>query len=288
MPAPGWYPDPSGSGGLRYWSGTAWTEQVSPVGPSIPGPPSRRRRWLVPLIAGGAVTVAVLVLVIALAVRSPGTSGDDPRTDVSPTGSVWHETSTPNETSTPTPSGGRPADCDVHAAAELPEPTPHDGRLTVGHLSMPVPDDWSGPVPESRMPYGRDAYGFTQRIATETKMGWASSMTIGVVTFPADTALSTIAATMAQCVVTSDFYAGVDVKVAKNTTTSIRVSGHEGVQNDLLLTFHHPQLTTTGSQVRVIAVRTSGATQFFFSAVPQENAQHKALVEAVTRGLTTT
>lgn len=26
----GWYPDPSGGGGLRYWNGSAWTEDVRP------------------------------------------------------------------------------------------------------------------------------------------------------------------------------------------------------------------------------------------------------------------
>lgn len=33
-PAPsvpaGWYPDPAGGGGLRYWNGSAWTEDVRP------------------------------------------------------------------------------------------------------------------------------------------------------------------------------------------------------------------------------------------------------------------
>ena len=35
-PAPGWYADPGGSGGHRWWNGAAWTESVQ-----LPAPPTR-------------------------------------------------------------------------------------------------------------------------------------------------------------------------------------------------------------------------------------------------------
>ncbi len=41
-PAPGWYPDPQVPGQQRYWNGTAWTDNVSPVvAPNaVPGYPA--------------------------------------------------------------------------------------------------------------------------------------------------------------------------------------------------------------------------------------------------------
>jgi uncharacterized RDD family membrane protein YckC len=45
-PAAGWYPDPGGSGGQRYWSGTAWTDQVtSAEGPKGPNPALAQSHW---------------------------------------------------------------------------------------------------------------------------------------------------------------------------------------------------------------------------------------------------
>lgn len=38
-PAAGWYADPAGSGGLRYWDGASWTGHVTPPRPAAATPP---------------------------------------------------------------------------------------------------------------------------------------------------------------------------------------------------------------------------------------------------------
>jgi uncharacterized protein YxjI len=43
-PPPGWYPDPAGSGGTRWWNGQGWTEHVqAPPTPPPPPPPVQQQ-----------------------------------------------------------------------------------------------------------------------------------------------------------------------------------------------------------------------------------------------------
>ena len=38
-PPPGWYPDPAGTGGTRWWNGVEWTDHVQQAAPPPPPPP---------------------------------------------------------------------------------------------------------------------------------------------------------------------------------------------------------------------------------------------------------
>ena len=81
LPNPGWYDDPAGSGGQRFWDGSGWTDQTRAQPAS--GPPSSyrpARRGV--LFAGAFVAVLILGAVVGLVVGGP--SGSDPSTSSPP------------------------------------------------------------------------------------------------------------------------------------------------------------------------------------------------------------
>jgi hypothetical protein len=67
-PAPGWYPDPSGTGS-RYWDGKDW----GPAAPSPAPAPAQRKKWLPTLLIVVAV-LAVLFIIGKIGYNS-GSSG---------------------------------------------------------------------------------------------------------------------------------------------------------------------------------------------------------------------
>jgi hypothetical protein len=44
-PVAGWYPDPAGSGGLRWWNGVAWGHQVQPAAQPVVHPGAAGQSW---------------------------------------------------------------------------------------------------------------------------------------------------------------------------------------------------------------------------------------------------
>ena len=124
-PAPGWYEDPAGGGGQRYWDGVRWAEQTRPA-VADPGPPSQPevpqaavssvepqvtagqggRRGV--LIAGGvgALVIALMAVAVVLAVLFGEGDGD------------MQPTATPEESSVAEGEAGSDREADAEAAAE--------------------------------------------------------------------------------------------------------------------------------------------------------------------------
>ena len=55
----GWYPDPSGAPGQRYWDGRQWTAHSAPAAPAIPPAPPK-----VPMTAKSKVLLGVVIAVV--------------------------------------------------------------------------------------------------------------------------------------------------------------------------------------------------------------------------------
>jgi hypothetical protein len=75
--APGWYPDPDGSGWSRYWDGHAWAPVTPEQLAEREGAPARRSRFgrtIDRVLISGAVIVAAVVLVVATRSSGGGSS----------------------------------------------------------------------------------------------------------------------------------------------------------------------------------------------------------------------
>ena len=102
LPPPGWYGDPAGDHGSRWWDGGAWTDHVRPEVPSDDPPPPpadvARPPDALPLrlagsqrrvaLAATVVLVAGLVATAAVGLRSPGPADGEARPDGEPLGQV--------------------------------------------------------------------------------------------------------------------------------------------------------------------------------------------------------
>lgn len=141
MSAPGWYPDPEGSGRPRFWDGRAWAPAAGAPEPPAPGRgPGRGFGWLL----GG---LAVVALVVVLLVWRPWQGGDPfplptDGNSARPTGSQWNElepTATP-PSPLPTDEGGRPVACPIVQEDPL---GPRDGYYVSGDIGFKAIPGWA-------------------------------------------------------------------------------------------------------------------------------------------------
>jgi hypothetical protein len=115
MPA-GWYPDPDGSGGQRYWDGSEWTENQSPATPE-PTAGDARSKLILRFGAACAALLAVLVVVViygvfinkndSMQISSSPSSTSESATPTS-SGNGWGGTTETTSESPTGPSGSGP------------------------------------------------------------------------------------------------------------------------------------------------------------------------------------
>lgn len=199
MSAPGWYPDPAGSGQPRYWDGQSWAPVTEGAGTG------RGRGGLYALLAAAAVVVLVVVLLIAQPWNGLGSSLPTDTNTARPTGSQWDERE-PTETPTspqPTDGDGRPVACPY---VDESEGSPQGDHYVAGGVSFRAVPGWS------------DGGGWTIDFASERSgqmvssgPSWVSITAIGLIStedFSGDP--RTAAHQLSDCMSTSYYYRTLD------------------------------------------------------------------------------
>lgn len=97
MTTPGWYPDPLGGHGARYWDGTQWDGAVQPEPQEFPesSPPvdKPRRNW--PVWVGLAATAAIAVGSAAFVMTRTPSDAPQPTPTAAPTSTAASPTPAP-------------------------------------------------------------------------------------------------------------------------------------------------------------------------------------------------
>lgn len=77
---PGWYPDPSGTPGTRFWDGQAWTDQVQAAqpltGPPAPAPEKKRGAMKTVCIVAAGMLLAGTVMIVGCAALIGGAANE--------------------------------------------------------------------------------------------------------------------------------------------------------------------------------------------------------------------
>lgn len=283
----GWYPDPGGQPGMyRYWTGTAWTEAITPypqttpppqLPPSAPAaaPAGRRSGSTVGWVVGIASVVVVGLIVWALF----GMGGTVPSADPSPR----------------VPGGGSSADIcpqPVGGSEASVAPTQSDGRVRAGNLSFPqLGDPWEQPQVDNRVPYGD--FGAEQTALDQENYdgqeghSWVSSIMVAPLLsgegFPSTKSAAEL---IMKCVV-GIYYADNNVQRSDTLSKAHPVDGHDGWLIESELSFSIPGLNATSETVLLAVVQVDGSKySLFYASVPNTSADRLPDVRAALAELT--
>jgi Protein of unknown function (DUF2510). len=269
----GWYPDPGGQPGMyRYWTGSAWTEAITPYPQSTPAPQvptaptvgpaaPRGSRSTVGWVVGIAAVVVVGLVMWAFfgmggavpsadpTVRAPG---GESSADICP----------------------QPASSDVSSAA----PEQSDGRVRAGNLSFPqLGDPWTTPSYDNRVPYGdlgvEQAALDQEDYDGQAGHSWVSSIMVAPLLsgegFPST---KNAAELILKCVV-GIYYDDTNVQRSDTSSTSFSVDGHDGWLIESELSFSIAGLNATSETVLLAVVQISGTKySLFYASVPNTSA----------------
>ncbi len=283
----GWYPDPGGQPGMyRYWTGSAWTEAVTPYPQSTPAPqipasappagptPGRRSGSTVGWVVGIAAAVVVGLFAWAFFGLAPAVPSANP--------------------SPAAPNGGSSADiCPQPAGDSVSSAAPAqaDGRVRAGNLSFPqLGDPWQPPTLDNRVPYGdlgaEQAAMDQENYNGQEGQSWVSSIMVAPLLsgegFPST---KNAAELILKCVV-GIYYDDTNVQRTDTSSKAFDVDGHDGWLIESELSFSIPGLNATSETVLLAVVQISGSKySLFYASVPNTSADRLPEVRAALADL---
>jgi len=282
----GWYPDPGGQPGMyRYWTGTAWTEAITPYpqttpAPQLPSSPaptvpaSRGSRSTVGWVVGIAAVVVVGLFAWAFFGMGTPIPGANPSPRV--------------------PGGESSADiCPQPATNSTASPAPiqSDGRIRAGNLSFPqLGDPWGPPRVDNRVPYGD--FGAEQTALDQAGYDgssghdWVSSIMVAPLLSGEGFPSTRSAAELIMNCVVGIYYADNNVQRADTSSKAHPVDGHDGWLIESVLSFSVPGLNATSETVLLEVVQVSGSKySLFYASVPNTSADRLPDVRAALADL---
>ncbi len=290
MSAPaGWYPDPSGGAGLRFWDGRTWTNQTQQTPAPLSGPPGpgpgRSRGGLIAAVIGAVLLLLVTVLVVrALRPSSNDEAGADPTSTVS----GWDEQGRPSKTPS-TAESTQTARSSTVPCPELDpnarETHPDDGRVHGGKLAFDlVGDGYGQPTSTWALPFMTD----TQRQSQMTEPGGESWSGVGQVRRTEGFETPKAAAIHAlECTIRPDLFDGFSSRTDK-VSKPVVIGGKKGWKLSSEIRVDSDTLSVEGDLVTFVFID-DGRHEWlsgFVAITPIGDAPRNALAERVEASLT--
>jgi hypothetical protein len=294
----GWYPDPHGGPGLRWWDGSTWTQHTAPqpaAAPELAGHPAPRTLAYAdaaprggnpgPLLVGGAVAAVVLLVVVAVVMLTGDDDGATTGTTTSTTAGVTETTAASATTAPPTTANG--------STPSTITPDPDSARLTGAGLSFARQgdpwQDWAvagrGDIPELPGTVGQFVV-----VQEESPSGgqWVANLLLGSLTdevvYNGEGALAATTQTLARRLIDNHYVEDTQAEVRSERVVSI--SGHAGYYMHYELTFQQEGLETTRETIVLVVVDTGQERPgVFWASFPHNRADLNPGLEAAYASL---